>query len=61
MSKAKLVITAVTQGGMTAAEAATKYQVSKGWVSRLLARYRVVPLLSHAQLPHPGSVKNQPK
>ena len=40
MSKAKLVITAVVQGGMTASEAATKYQVSKGWVSRLLARYR---------------------
>jgi len=41
VSKARLVITAVVQGGMTQAEAAASYQVSKGWVSRLLARYRV--------------------
>jgi transposase InsO family protein len=40
VSKAKLVITAVVEGGMTQAEAAATYQVSKGWVSRLLARYR---------------------
>ena len=40
MSKARLVITAVVQGGMTQAEAAATYQVSKGWVSKLLARYR---------------------
>ena len=40
MSKAKLVITAVVQGGMTQAEAASTYGVSKGWVSKLLARYR---------------------
>ena len=40
MSKAKLVITAVVQGGMTQAEAAATYGVSKGWVSKLLARYR---------------------
>lgn len=32
MSKAGLVITAVTQAGMTQAEAAATYQVSKGWV-----------------------------
>jgi len=40
VSKARLVITAVVQGGMTQAEAAATYQVSKGWVSKLLARYR---------------------
>jgi transposase InsO family protein len=40
VSKAKLVITAVVSGGMTQAEAATAYGVSKGWVSKLLARYR---------------------
>jgi transposase InsO family protein len=40
VSKARLVITAVMQGGLTQAEAAATYQVSKGWVSRLLARYR---------------------
>ena len=40
MSKARLVITAVVEGGMTQAEAAATYQVSKGWVSKLLARYR---------------------
>jgi transposase InsO family protein len=40
VSKARLVITAVVQGGMTQAEAAARYQVSKGWVSKLLARYR---------------------
>jgi transposase InsO family protein len=34
------VITAVVEGGMTQAEAAATYQVSKGWVSKLLARYR---------------------
>ncbi len=40
MSKARLVITAVVSGGMTQAEAAATYQVSKGWVSKLLARHR---------------------
>jgi transposase len=34
------VITAVVEGGMTQAEAVRTYGVSKGWVSRLLARYR---------------------
>jgi transposase InsO family protein len=34
------VITAVVRGGMTQAEAAATYGVSKGWVSKLLARYR---------------------
>jgi transposase InsO family protein len=40
VSKAKVVITAVVHGGMSQAEAAATYQVSKGWVSKLLARYR---------------------
>jgi transposase InsO family protein len=41
VSKAKLVITAVIEGKMTPSEAAATYRVSKGWVSKLLARYRV--------------------
>lgn len=40
MSKAKLVITAVVVEGRTQAEVAAVYGVSKGWVSKLLARYR---------------------
>jgi transposase InsO family protein len=40
VSKARLVITAVVEGGMTQAEAVRTYGVSKGWVSKLLARYR---------------------
>jgi transposase InsO family protein len=40
MSKAKLVITAVVVEGRTQAEAARCYGVSKGWVSRLVARHR---------------------
>jgi transposase InsO family protein len=40
VSKAKLVITAVIVEGRTQAEAAAAYGVSKGWVSKLLSRYR---------------------
>ena len=40
MSKARLVITAVIAGGLSQGEAARRYGVSQGWVSRLLARYR---------------------
>jgi transposase InsO family protein len=40
MSKARLVITAVIVEGRTQAEVAATYGVSKGWVSRLIARYR---------------------
>ena len=40
MSKARLVITAVEIEGITQAEAARRYSVSKGWVSKLIARYR---------------------
>jgi transposase InsO family protein len=40
MSKARLVITAVIVEGRTQAEVAATYGVSKGWVSKLVARYR---------------------
>jgi transposase InsO family protein len=40
VSKARLVITAVVLEGRTQAEAAAAYGVSKGWVSKLIARYR---------------------
>ena len=39
MSKARLVITAVIIEGRTQAEVAAAYGVSKGWVSKLIARY----------------------
>jgi transposase InsO family protein len=41
MSKARLVITAVLAEGRSQGEAARAYGVSQGWVSRLVARYRV--------------------
>jgi transposase InsO family protein len=40
VSKARLVITAVEIEGITQAEAARRYGVSKGWVSKLITRYR---------------------
>ena len=40
MSKARLVITAVVLEGRTQADVARNYRVSKGWVSKLVARYR---------------------
>jgi transposase InsO family protein len=40
MSKARLVITAVVVEGRSQSEAAAAYGVSKGWVSKLMARYR---------------------
>lgn len=40
MSKARLVITAVVLEGRTQADVARDYGVSKGWVSKLVARYR---------------------
>jgi transposase InsO family protein len=40
MSKARLVITAVVLEGRRQAEVARAYGVSKGWVSKLVARYR---------------------
>lgn len=39
MSKARLVITAVVVEGRSQAEVARSYGVSKGWVSKLVARY----------------------
>jgi len=41
VSKARLVITAVVVGGRGVRETARNYKVSPGWVSRLVARYRV--------------------
>src|SRR3954453_7630562 len=40
MSKAKLVITAVVIEGRSQSEVARAYGVSKGWVSKLIARWR---------------------
>jgi transposase InsO family protein len=40
VSKARLVITAVVVEGRSQAEVARAYGVSKGWVSKLVARYR---------------------
>jgi transposase InsO family protein len=40
MSKARLVITAVIVEGRSQADVARSYGVSKGWVSKLVARYR---------------------
>src|ERR1700753_1146773 len=41
MSKARLVITAVVVEGRAQGEVARAYGVSAGWVSKLVARYRV--------------------
>lgn len=40
MSKARLIITAVVTEGRSQASVARDYGVSKGWVSKLVARYR---------------------
>src|ERR1700685_3354817 len=40
MSRARLVITAVVVEGRSQAEVARTYEVSPGWVSKLVARYR---------------------
>lgn len=40
MSRARLVITAITKQGLTQAEAARTYNLSEATVSRLMARYR---------------------
>ncbi len=40
MSKARLVITAVVVERRSQAEVSRAYGVSKGWVSKLIARYR---------------------
>ena len=41
MSKARLVVTAVVVEGRTHAEAAAEYGLSRSWVTRLVARWRV--------------------
>jgi transposase-like protein len=41
MSKARVVITAVVVEGRSQAEVAREYNVSPGWVSKLVARYRI--------------------
>jgi transposase len=41
MSKARLVITAVVVEGRRQADVARDYKMSKGWVSELVARYRL--------------------
>jgi transposase InsO family protein len=41
VSKARLVVTAVTLEGLSQAETARRYGLSQAWVSRLIARYRV--------------------
>jgi transposase InsO family protein len=40
MSKSRLVITAVVMEGRSQAEVARSYGISKGWVSKLVARYQ---------------------
>ncbi|MER6951917.1 helix-turn-helix domain-containing protein [Nonomuraea sp. NPDC000554] len=40
VSKARVVITAMVVEGRSQAEVARSYGVSKGWVSKLVARYR---------------------
>jgi transposase InsO family protein len=42
VSRARLVITAITTQGLTQAEAARRYGLSEATVSRLMARYRAV-------------------
>ena len=57
MSKRRLVITAVL-AGQSQSEVARTYGVSQGWVSRVLARYRVEgeaafePLSRHPRVQH---------
>jgi transposase InsO family protein len=41
VSRARLVITAITTQGLSQAQAARTYGLSPAWVSRLMARYRV--------------------
>jgi transposase InsO family protein len=40
MSKARAIILSVAVEGVSQSEAAVRYEVSKGWVSKLMARYR---------------------
>jgi len=61
VSKARLIITAVTIQGLSQAEAARTYGVSKGWVSKLIARWRIegeAALAPRSRRPHttPGAL-----
>jgi transposase InsO family protein len=64
VSKARLVITAVVVEGRSQSEVAREYGVSQGWISRLVARYRLEgeeafeprsrrPFTSPTRLPQP--------
>src|SRR6185312_8855955 len=53
--KARLVITAVVVEGRSQAETARAYGLSKGWVSKLIARYRdegEAAFRPHSRRPH---------
>ncbi len=55
MSKARLVITAVVVEGRSQSEVARDYGVSQSWISRLVARYRLVGEAAfepHSRRPH---------
>jgi len=55
MSIARLVITAVILEGRTQAEVARSYGISKGWVSKLVARYQAegpAAFEPHSRRPH---------
>ena len=61
MSKARLIITAVIIQGRSQSEVARDYSVSKGWVSKLVARYRVegsTAFEARSRRPHttPGAI-----
>jgi transposase len=38
--KNRVIVLAVVEGGLTAAEAARRFEVTRHWIHRLLARYR---------------------
>ena len=58
MSKARLVITAVVVEGRPVAQVAADYGVSRQWIYKLLARYRVEG--EEAFEPHSRRPHNQP-
>jgi transposase len=54
MSKARLVIIAVIIEGRTQAEVAATYDVSTGWVPKLIAPYRAEAEAAPPDCPYPG-------
>jgi len=63
MSRARLIITAVVVGGRSQADVARDYQVSKGWVSKLVARYRVegeAAFEARSRRPHSSPMRTAP-